>query len=228
MARIPPRDRPGTGPGTGTARRDFLRTLGNATLGLAALGLAPAGRVLAGPVPGAGRRQLAFVHTHTGETLATAYYDDGRYLDAELAKVNVLLRDFRSEAVHPIDPQVLDRLFLLQSASGSAEPFQVISGYRSPASNEALRNRSSGVAEHSLHIEGRAIDVRLAGVPTARLALLAQRQAAGGVGYYRVSDFVHVDTGRVRTWGDALPAGAASGIAPAYPTTADPAQGQPG
>lgn len=238
MTRHPPRHRTGTG----TARRDFLRTLGGATLGLAGLGLAPAGRVLAGTGPatgpvaasvrGTGRRQLAFVHTHTGETLSTAYFDDGQYLTAELARVNVLLRDFRNEAVHPIDPQVLDRLFLLQAATGGAEPFQVISGYRSPASNAVLRSRSGGVAEHSLHIEGRAIDVRLAGVSTARLALLAQAQSGGGVGYYRVSDFVHVDTGRVRSWGDPLPAGPREGgpgraMAQAYPATPDPAPGQP-
>jgi uncharacterized protein YcbK (DUF882 family) len=106
--------------------------------------------------------------------------------------------------VFPIDPKVLDRLFQLHSASGGSEPFQIISGYRSAATNAALRARSTGVAEHSLHMEGRAIDVRLAGVPTSQLARLALQQSSGGVGFYRVSDFVHVDTGRVRTWGDPI------------------------
>jgi uncharacterized protein YcbK (DUF882 family) len=116
--------------------------------------------------------------------------------------VDLLLRDFRDNTVHPIDPQLLDRLFLLQSAVGGTEPFQVISGYRSPTTNAALRERSSGVAEHSLHMDGRAIDVRLGGVPTEKLAHVALQQSNGGVGYYRVSDFVHLDTGRVRSWGD--------------------------
>jgi uncharacterized protein YcbK (DUF882 family) len=119
-----------------------------------------------------------------------------------LRQVNELLRDFRTEAVHIIDPQVLDRLFLLQNAVGGQEAFQVISGFRSPLTNAALRRRSAGVAEHSLHMDGRAIDVRLPGQATERLAELARLQLAGGVGYYRVSDFVHLDTGRVRNWGD--------------------------
>lgn len=213
MAGSPPIDRDATRHG----RRGFLRGAG-----LATLALLPAARVLAGPMPGdgpaagdvppvppstglPGRRELHFLHTHTGESLSTVYFDAGTYQPAELAKVDVLLRDFRNEAVHPIDPQVLDRLCLLQAACGSQEPFQVISGYRSPATNEALRSRSPGVAGHSLHLEGRAIDVRLAGIRTSRLAVLARRQLGGGVGYYRVSDFVHVDTGAVRSWGDPLP-----------------------
>jgi uncharacterized protein YcbK (DUF882 family) len=116
----------------------------------------------------------------------------------------VLLRDFRSETVHPIDPLLLDVLYGLQCRSGGCEAFQVISGYRSPATNAKLRGRSreSGVAEHSLHMEGRAIDVRLPGQATNRLAVLARKLQIGGVGYYSVSDFVHVDTGRVRVWGD--------------------------
>ena len=121
-----------------------------------------------------------------------------------LQQVNVLLRDFRNDTVYPIDPAVLDRLFLLQAVVGGSEPFQIISGYRSAATNAALRELSHGVAEHSLHMDGRAIDVRLAGVASATLARVALQQSSGGVGYYRVSDFVHVDSGRVRSWGDPL------------------------
>ena len=177
-------------------RRGFLGKLAAVGAGLAAActGLAAAD----------GRRTLSFVHTHTGERLTAAYYDEGAYRGAVLQQVNVLLRDFRNGSVHPIDPLVLDRLFLLQSVIGGSEPFQVISAYRSPATNAALREKSTGVAEHSLHMEGRAIDVRLAGVATERLARLAIDQASGGVGFYRASDFVHVDTGRVRSWGDPL------------------------
>ena len=182
--------------GVVTERRTFLRRFGAAALGLAAAEVAAA--------ESPSRRELAFVHTHTGEQLSAVYYEAGCYCGPALQQVNQLLRDFRTETVFPIDPAVLDRLFLLQTAAGSREPFQVICGYRSPVTNASLRARSTGVAEHSLHMQGRAIDVRLGGVPTAQLALLAQRQAGGGVGFYRVSDFVHVDTGRVRCWGDAI------------------------
>ena len=178
-------------------RRGFLRSVGVAALGLAATRAALAA--------GGERRTLSFAHTHTGERLTTVYFDGGDYLADALHRVNVLLRDFRNETVYPIDPGVLDRLFHLQSATGGSAAFQVICGYRSPTTNAALRKSSSGVAEHSLHLEGRAVDVRLPGVETARLAVLAQRQAAGGVGYYSVSDFVHLDTGRARFWGDPTP-----------------------
>jgi uncharacterized protein YcbK (DUF882 family) len=121
-----------------------------------------------------------------------------------LAQVNQLLRDFRTETVFPIDRGVLDRLFAVQAMTGSREPFEVISGYRSPATNAALRRGSHGVAEHSLHMQGRAIDVRLSGFSTERLARLARSQMGGGTGFYRVSDFVHLDTGAVRIWGDPI------------------------
>jgi uncharacterized protein YcbK (DUF882 family) len=175
-------------------RRGFIRNLGAVGLGLAAGRIAVAGDE--------SRRTVSFVHTHTGEQLSATYYEAGDYSAAVLQQVNVLLRDFRDDTVFPIDPKVLDRLYLLQSACGGSEPFQVISGYRSANTNAALRARSTGVAEHSLHMEGRAIDVRLPGVATDRLARLAIQQQSGGVGLYRVSDFVHVDTGRVRIWGD--------------------------
>jgi uncharacterized protein YcbK (DUF882 family) len=177
-------------------RRSFLRQFGAATLGLAAVRAVSAGTDA--------HRELSFVHTHTGEQLTATYFESGAYVGPVLQRVNQLLRDFRTESVFPIDPAVLDRLFQLQAASGSREPFAVISGYRSPLTNAALRARSNGVAEHSLHMQGRAIDVRLPGTPTDQLARLAQRLSGGGVGYYRVSDFVHIDTGRVRSWGDPL------------------------
>jgi uncharacterized protein YcbK (DUF882 family) len=177
-------------------RRAFLRGVGAAAIGMTAARAAVAGSNE--------RRALSLVHTHTGERLSTVYYEAGAYVATALQRVNQLLRDFRTDTLYPIDPGVLDRLHLLQAAAGSDEAFQVICGYRSPATNATLRHASSGVAEHSLHMQGRAIDVRLPGVGTARLALLARSQQGGGVGYYRVSDFVHVDTGRVRTWGDPI------------------------
>jgi uncharacterized protein YcbK (DUF882 family) len=178
-------------------RRGFLRGLGASAVGLTAGRAAFAG--------GNERRAISLVHTHTGEQLSTVYYEGGAYVASELQRVNQLLRDFRTDTLYPIDPGVLDRLHRLQAATGSDEAYQVICGYRSPTTNEALRHASSGVAEHSLHMEGRAIDVRLPGVDTGRLALLARSQQGGGVGYYQVSDFVHVDTGRARIWGDPIP-----------------------
>lgn len=179
-----------------TSRRKFL-----GRLGVLAAAVAHAPKVLADVD---GPRSLAFAHTHTGERLSTVYFEGGAYVPTALESINVLLRDFRTETVYPIEPQLLDRLYTLQAALGNDAAFQVICGYRSPETNSMLRARSGGVAEHSLHMQGRAIDIRLPGVDTAQLALLARRTLAGGVGYYRVSDFVHVDTGAVRNWGDAI------------------------
>jgi uncharacterized protein YcbK (DUF882 family) len=145
-------------------------------------------------------RALNFVHTHTSERLEVEYFSGGRYLRDALAAVDRFLRDFRTGDVHPIDPGLLDLLHTLTAATSSARPFQVISGYRSPATNAALRAKSEGVAAGSLHMKGQAIDIRLADVPLAGLRAAALDLRRGGVGYYPASDFVHVDTGRVRTW----------------------------
>ena len=146
------------------------------------------------------RRSLSLVHTHTGERLSAVYFEGGSYNDVELGRINQLLRDFRTGDVHRIDPALLDLLFDLQARAGHDGPFEVISGYRSPATNAMLHRRSEGVAVHSMHLEGRAIDVRLRGYPTLQLASDARALGRGGVGYYARSDFVHVDTGRVRYW----------------------------
>jgi uncharacterized protein YcbK (DUF882 family) len=146
------------------------------------------------------RRALSLVHTHTGERLSSVYFQDGQYQAAELARLNHLLRDFRTGEVHPIEPAVLDILADLQTLAGRDDPYEVISGYRSPQTNAALRRRSSGVAEHSLHMRGRAIDVRLPGFSTRRLRELALGMRRGGVGFYPQADFVHLDNGSVRFW----------------------------
>lgn len=175
-----------------TSRRQFLRRAG-----ALALTVLPASALWAHSTA---QRSLSFVHTHTGERLSSVYFQDGQYLDAELARINHVLRDFRTGDVHPIDPGVLDILADLRTLADRDEAFEVICGYRSAETNAALRRRSSGVAEHSLHLEGRAIDVRLPGVPTARLRELALGMSRGGVGFYRTSDFVHLDNGRIRYW----------------------------
>lgn len=175
------------------ARRLFLRGLGGA---LAAAAVVP-GRLLAGPKE---ERLLSFVHTHTHERLTVPYFADGAYLPEELARLDTFLRDHRTGDEHPIDPALFDILNDLRLATGTRRPFQVISGYRSPRTNSMLREGSRGVAPGSLHLQGRAIDVRLDDVGSATLRDAAVELRRGGVGYYRGPDFVHVDTGRVRRW----------------------------
>jgi uncharacterized protein YcbK (DUF882 family) len=145
-------------------------------------------------------RALAFEHTHTGERLALTYAEGDMYVPEALQAIDHFLRDFRNGATHPIDPVLLDALHALTRVTGSGRPFEVISGYRSPATNDGLRERGHGVASNSLHLAGRAIDIRLRGVTLADLRDAALALHAGGVGYYPASDFVHVDTGRVRRW----------------------------
>jgi uncharacterized protein YcbK (DUF882 family) len=156
--------------------------------------IAPAARAAA-------PRTLALYHTHTGERLRVTYVENGVHIPEALAEISQFLRDFRTGEVHPIDPGLLDALHSLRSRAGGKGPYEIISGYRSPRTNEMLRNSGGGgVAKRSLHMEGKAIDVRLTGVRTARLRKEALALHVGGVGYYPDSDFVHVDTGRVRQW----------------------------
>ncbi len=145
-------------------------------------------------------RTLSFKHTHTGESIDVTYCAGGCYLPDELARIDAFLRDFRTGEVKPIDPALLDLLHDLAAVLGACAPYHVISGFRSPATNEKLRRESGGVARHSLHMVGKAIDVRLGDVPTAKVRDAALAVAAGGVGFYDRLDFVHLDTGRVRRW----------------------------
>lgn len=145
-------------------------------------------------------RNLSFYHTHTGEKLSVVYHDGREYLPKSLKTVNEYLRDFRTGDIHSIDPKLLDQLYVLQQATESRGTFQVISGYRSPRTNSRLRHKSSGVARKSLHMQGRAIDVRLTDTSTRNLRKAALAMKSGGVGYYGKSNFLHLDTGRYRTW----------------------------
>lgn len=164
------------------------------------------GAALAMPVPALAslgdRRVLALDNLHTGEKLNVTYWADGGYLPDALAAVDQVLRDFRSGEKHPIAPGLLDTLALLRSRMETSEPFRIISGYRSPATNAMLRSahEKSGVASQSLHMQGLAVDVRLDGRSLLALRDAAMSLRAGGVGYYPKSDFVHVDVGRVRRW----------------------------
>lgn len=164
-------------------------------------GIAATTALMAGPALALTEsRQLSFVNTHTGESLTVDYFQAGSYDATGLEQVAHVLRDHRTGDVHPIDPGLLDLLHDLQVLADRDDAFQVISGYRSPQTNGMLRARSGGVATRSLHMDGKAIDIRLTGFATKKLRDLALSLKRGGVGYYATSDFVHVDTGRVRYW----------------------------
>lgn len=188
-------------------RRRFLKTVGFVTPAMALSAMAPSTMVLATlaiPVSGlaAERKQyrLRFYHQHTREQLDVVYRDGFRYRRDALEKINTLLRDFRTGQIHPIDPALLDILYAIQTQTGSVSEYEIVSGFRSPKTNAMLRNQTSGVAEHSLHVKGRAIDLRLTDLSTKVLRETALDLGRGGVGYYPKSNFVHLDTGRARSW----------------------------
>lgn len=158
---------------TGTARADML--------------LAPA-------------RTLALTNLHTGESCKLVYWEQGTYVPEALATISRVLRDHRNDAQYPMDVTLLNLLTALQTRLETTSPFEVISGYRSPESNAAMHAHSAGVASKSLHMEGKAIDIRMPGRSLANLHNTALTMGIGGVGYYPTSNFVHVDTGRVRQW----------------------------
>lgn len=145
-------------------------------------------------------KALSFHNTHTGDKLRLTYFEQGNYLKDALKEINYLLRDFRTETVHPIDTALLDQLYDLKLMLGINKPFHIISGYRSPYTNARIRKRSHGVSKHSLHMEGRAIDIRVEGIDSRLIKNAAIDMQRGGVGYYPRSNFVHLDTGRFRTW----------------------------
>jgi uncharacterized protein YcbK (DUF882 family) len=145
-------------------------------------------------------RWVELFNTHTAETLRVAYRSATGFVPGALERLQWLLRDHRANESAPMDPQLFDQLAALASAAGVEPRYQIISGYRSPLTNARLASAGRGVATRSLHMQGKAIDVRLHGVPCDALRDLALSAAQGGVGYYAKSDFVHLDTGRVRAW----------------------------
>lgn len=179
-------------------RRHFLRQasrLAAATAPLAMLG------PTAARARGAGERSLSLVHTHTSERLSVVYAIENLYPEPALAALNSFLRDHYTGQVGQMDPQLFELLHRTRQALGTDAAFEVISGFRGPDTNERLRRTGGGgVATRSLHTEGRAVDVRLPGVPLAELRDAALSLKAGGVGYYPAERFVHLDTGRVRRW----------------------------
>jgi uncharacterized protein YcbK (DUF882 family) len=169
-------------------------------LGGAALAIASPLQGALAALPQAGTRTLGLLSTHTNEKITATYWRDGVYDKGALRDIDYVLRDHRTGEVAPIDPHLLDLLVELHRRAGSRKEFQVISGYRSPKTNAMLASGSGGVAKRSLHMDGKAIDIRLHDVALADLRQTALGMKAGGVGYYKKSDFIHVDTGRVRQW----------------------------
>ena len=147
-----------------------------------------------------GKRALSFYHTHTQQELNITYALGKVYNPKALAQINYFLRDYQTGKAHPIDPKLLDILWSIQGQMGSKGVYEVISGFRSPLTNRQLRQHSSGVAGHSLHMKGKAIDIRFSGADTDQIHQCAMGMKSGGVGYYAKSDFVHLDTGTYRTW----------------------------
>lgn len=145
-------------------------------------------------------RTLSFFHTHTKESLTVTFRRNGRIDEGALSQLNWFLRDWRVDKPAQMDARLFDILWEVYRESGSSQPINIISAYRSPETNGALRRRSSGVAEHSQHMLGKAMDIRLPDVDTGRLRAIAMKMQYGGVGYYPSSAFVHVDTGNVRAW----------------------------
>lgn len=174
-------------------RRSFLAAAASFATSYALFGPTRTLAMTEGPHP------LSLYHTHTGECLEIDFHP--RLCNpSTLNRINHFLRDFRTGEVHPIDTKLLVMLCSIQQAGESSGTYEIISGYRSQATNAKLRKSSSKVAKKSLHMSGRAIDIRLNDLKTIQLRDLARSLKSGGVGFYADSDFIHIDTGRVRIW----------------------------
>ncbi len=145
-------------------------------------------------------KRLSFYNVHTDEKIDVNYCIKGRYSTKGLKAINYILRDFRTDDVCTIDMGLLDLLYGISRKLNIREPFHIVSGYRSPATNAMLRKKSSAVARNSYHLKGKAIDVRLPDLSLYKLKKTAVKLKAGGVGYYPDSDFVHLDIGPIRHW----------------------------
>ena len=146
-------------------------------------------------------RSISLYNTHTHEVINATFYENGNYDENALNKLNLFLRDHRENEAMVMDKGLFTQMWAIRSLLGSDSTFDIVSGYRTPKTNEYLRSKSGGVARSSLHMLGRAIDLRLRDVPTKAVRDAARQLNAGGVGYYPGSDFVHIDTGEVRHWG---------------------------
>lgn len=180
-----------------TQRRDLMKYGFAGVIGCA-LPLISTGDVLAASKNDAWK--VSFRHAHTGESFSGVYRVGDKYLPDAFERLSYVLRDFRTKEVFPMDPHVVDIMSIVQRKTGSYDSFQVLSGYRSPKTNAMLGKRSKGVASNSFHMYGQALDIRIPNYSTKKLRNIARSLQAGGVGYYPRSGFVHVDTGKVRSW----------------------------
>jgi uncharacterized protein YcbK (DUF882 family) len=183
---------------TPISRRALLRAGLGVGAGLLISGLIP--RAAFAALAESPIRRIALKNLHTGEACKLVYFEHGTYVPEALATIAKVLRDHSINAQHAIDPALLDLLAVLHGRLETGSHFEVISGYRSPASNASMHDRSSGVAKRSLHMEGKAIDIRVPGRELSQVHHTALAMGLGGVGFYPSSNFVHVDTGRVRQW----------------------------
>jgi len=178
------------------ANRRKLLSLGGVALGAAAILPTPAFATLSTPRP----RILTLNNLNTGESIKAEFFDGRGYIQDELAKLNHFFRDYRANKMKSIDPKLFDQLYRLQMLLQTRKPVQLISGYRSLNTNDDLRKHGSGVAKHSYHTKGQAMDFHIDGVSLSNVRKAALSMRSGGVGYYPSSNFVHIDTGPVRHW----------------------------
>lgn len=146
-------------------------------------------------------RRLHLVNEHTGDDFNVVFYSYGHYINENVSRLNLLMRDRRANEATQMDTTLYNQLFLLRSMLGTDEPIHILSGYRTQKTNDKLRRRSKRVAKYSLHMEGRAADIYIPGYPAAKIQEAALSLQAGGVGLYSKSNFVHMDTGQIRHWG---------------------------
>lgn len=180
--------------------RRTLLTAGLIGLGTGLMSTLSTPALAAAKLPGNGSYRLSFRNLHTGESFSGVYRVGNKYLPEAFTQINHVLRDFRTGEEYPIDPRTMDIVYMIQNKIGRKAPMEILSGYRSPKTNKMLRNASGGVAKNSLHMTGQAIDLRMSDYSTSRIRDIATNLRAGGVGYYPRSDFVHIDTGKVRHW----------------------------
>jgi uncharacterized protein YcbK (DUF882 family) len=174
------------------SKRRFLKTM--ACGSLMAMGLPKITKASTWNLPL--NRAVALENVHTGDKLKLTYFEDGRYIREAMHEISYALRDYHTDDVYPIDPALIDQLYDLKNTLGISKPFHIVSGYRCPSTNAHLRH----AARHSLHMEGRAIDIKIEGLHTRNIRDAALSLRSGGVGYYPYESFVHLDTGEIRTW----------------------------
>ncbi|MGH1403352.1 MAG: YcbK family protein [Alphaproteobacteria bacterium] len=178
-------------------RRDFLK------MGLVGVASAAVPSLLTRDVLASSKNEawkISFRHAHTGESFSGVYRVGDKYLPEAFERLNYVMRDFRTEEVFPMDPHVVDIMSIIHSRLRAKDPYQILSGYRSPKTNAMLKRNTRGVASNSFHMYGQAVDIRLLNESTREIRNIAKSLQAGGVGYYPRSNFVHVDTGQVRSW----------------------------